>query len=141
MVVAFLWPAMWPMAVRSAADRGHVCEGGVAEVVGAEVLGLVLRAEHLAHGLEKNSAVLEAGKDEALIRVDFVERAARTGRQRNSAGVARLVDVLRDLERVVSALVVLRHLEPPHRSDAKARIPDDGEKRRDGVASSGCPFW
>jgi hypothetical protein len=50
-----------------ATDGGHVREGGVAEVVGAQVLGLVLGAEHFACGLKQNPAVLEVAEDEARL--------------------------------------------------------------------------
>ena len=50
-----------------AADRGHVREGRVSEVVGAEVLGFVFGAQHFSRGLNQHPAVLEAAEDEALV--------------------------------------------------------------------------
>jgi hypothetical protein len=81
-----------------ASDRGHVREGRVPKVVGAEVLGFVLGGEHLARCLNQDSSVLEAREDEAFVRADLIERAARAGRQRDGAGVARLVDAFGDLK-------------------------------------------
>ncbi|MGB5697944.1 MAG: hypothetical protein WBM46_20005 [Polyangiales bacterium] len=112
----------------------------MSEVVGAEVPGFVLGGEHLARGLNQDSAILEAREDEAFVRADLIERAAGSRRQRHGAGVARLVDVLGDLKGVVSALVVPRNLEPPHRPDAKARIPNDCEERLDRMARHRGPF-
>ncbi|MEM7434496.1 MAG: hypothetical protein AAF436_05040 [Myxococcota bacterium] len=123
-----------------ASDRGHVREGRVSEVVGAQMPGFMLGGEDLARGLEENSAVLEAREDEAFVGADLIERAAGSRRQRHGAGVARLVDVLGDPKGVVSALVVLRDLEPPHRPDAKAGIPDDCEERLDRMARHRGPF-
>ncbi|MGB5521046.1 MAG: hypothetical protein WBM96_00650 [Polyangiales bacterium] len=77
-----------------AADGGHVCEGSVAEVVGAQVLGLVLRAEHFACSVPQHPAVLEAPEDEALVLADPIEHLARSGGQRDGPGVSRLVDLL-----------------------------------------------
>ncbi|MDH3816971.1 MAG: hypothetical protein OES21_00025 [Myxococcales bacterium] len=77
-----------------AADGGHVCERGVAEVVGAQVLGFVLGAEHFACGLNEDAAVLEVAEDDALLGADRIEHAARSGGQRDGPGVSRLVDLL-----------------------------------------------
>ncbi|MGB5368088.1 MAG: hypothetical protein WBM75_19860 [Polyangiales bacterium] len=104
------------------------------EVVGAKVLGFVLGPEDLSRDPAEDPAVLEAPKEQPFVGADRVERPARPRRERDCTGVSRFVDVSRDAEHVIAALVVLRRLKPPHGADAKARIPDNREERLDGVA-------